>query len=292
MPRLNGRLTTAAPAAAALAAVASSEPSSITSTSSSGSNARSSSTTPATASSSFRAGHDCDAMVRSGTHACRDAEADEREQLPGSMRVRVLVEDALARPRAHRLGLARIVEQPAVGGERLVGVVDDEQLLPGLEPALDPLVGVRDDRGAGARELERPARGRGRDGRVRAARDVEVDPRRRDRLVERVEGDVADRARRGRCRPGSRVRRARTRAPVRPGSARPPSPPSSRGGTCPRSRRRRRRGASRPASARRTRDRRPRRRPPRASRRARAGSESPPSEFETTRSYSDGSAPW
>src|SRR6186997_571943 len=136
MPRLKGSLTTAAPAAAARCAVRSSDPSSITTTSSSGSNARSSSTTPATASSSLRAG--TIAMRRcSDTCACRDAEADEREQLPGSVGIGVLVEDALAGPCSHRLRLSRVVEQRPVGRERLVGVVDDEQLLPGLEPALD-----------------------------------------------------------------------------------------------------------------------------------------------------------
>src|SRR5215204_5098056 len=162
----------------------------MTTTSSSESNARSSSTTPATAWSSFRAG--TTAMRRLGTRTCRDAEADEREQLPGPVRVGVLVEDALARAGAHRLRLRRVVEQAAIGGERLVGIVDDEELLARLEPALDPLVGVRDDRRAGARELERPAGRRRLDGGVGAAGDVEVDPRCRDRVVEGVERDVAD----------------------------------------------------------------------------------------------------
>ena len=73
------------------------------------------------------------------------------------MRVGVLVEHALAGAGAQLLGLRRVVEQVAVGGDRLVGVVDDEQLAARLEPALDPLVRVRDDRGAGGGELERPA---------------------------------------------------------------------------------------------------------------------------------------
>src|ERR687897_2679760 len=125
MPRLKGSRTTAAPAAAARSAVASSEPSSITTTSSLESKARSSRTTPPTASSSSRAG--TTARRRSGTRACLGAEADEREQLPRAVRVGVLVEYPLACPRAHRLRLRGVVEQPAVGGDGLVAVADDEQ---------------------------------------------------------------------------------------------------------------------------------------------------------------------
>src|SRR5688500_15123897 len=112
----------------------------MTTTSSSASNARSSSTTRPTASSSSRAG--TTATRRLGTRTCRDAETDESEQLPGAVRVRVLVEDALARAGSHRLRLCRVVEQAAVRGERLVGVRDDQQLLARFEPALDPLVRV------------------------------------------------------------------------------------------------------------------------------------------------------
>ena len=108
------------------------------------------------------------------------------------MRVCVLIEHALAGARAHRFGLSRIVEQLAVGGECLARVVDNEQLLPWLEPALYSLVWVRDDRGRRGRELERAGR-RGREhARVRAPGDVQVDPRGRDRLRESIEGDVAD----------------------------------------------------------------------------------------------------
>ena len=57
------------------------------------------------------AGRDDREPARSGTRACRDAEADEREQLPRPVRVGVLVEHALARAGAHRLGLRRVVEQ-------------------------------------------------------------------------------------------------------------------------------------------------------------------------------------
>ena len=111
------------------------------------------------------------------------------------MRVGVLVEHALARTTSHRLGRPGIVEQLAVGGERLVGVRHDPQLGADVEPALDALVRVGDDRRAGGCELERPAGGRCVDGRVRAARDVQIDPGARDRLSEDVEGHVADHAR-------------------------------------------------------------------------------------------------
>ena len=78
----------------------------------------------------------------------RHPEADQLEQPPRAVAVGVLVEHALARAAAQLLGLARVVEQVAVGGDRLVGVVDDEQLAARLEPALDPVVRVRDDRRA------------------------------------------------------------------------------------------------------------------------------------------------
>ena len=75
-----------------------------------------------------------------------------------------------------------------------VGVVDDDELLARLEPALEPAVRIRDDRGAGRGELERAARRRPVDGGVRSPRDVEVDPRSRDRPGEDVERHVAERA--------------------------------------------------------------------------------------------------
>ena len=111
------------------------------------------------------------------------------------MRVRVLVESPLARAGAELLRRAGIPEQLAVGGGRTVGVLDDEELAAGLEPRLDPVVRVRDDRRARHRELERASGRRRPHGRVRAARHVERDARRRDRAVERVERDHAERAR-------------------------------------------------------------------------------------------------
>ena len=99
----------------------------------------------------------------SETSACSvdmrcDSEIEQLEQAARPVAVGVLVEHPLARAAAHLLGLGRIVEQRPIGGDRLAGVVHDEQLAPRLEPALDPLVRVRDDRGAGRGELERAAR--------------------------------------------------------------------------------------------------------------------------------------
>src|SRR4051794_8946581 len=212
MPRLNGSRTTCAPCSAATLAVPSPDASSITTTSIPGSNARSSSTTRPTFSSSFRAGTIASrrrresrsttepagaagAVASSATDRHRGASTDELEDPSRAMGVRVLVEDALACATAQLLRRTRIGEQLAIGGERLVGVRDDAQLRPGLEPAVDSLHGIRDDRGAGGGKLERTRR-RGRNhGRVRATCDVEVDPRARDRLRKDVEGDVADEAR-------------------------------------------------------------------------------------------------
>ena len=121
-----------------------------------------------------------------------------------------------------------------------VGVVDDDELAARLEPALDARVRVRDDRGAGRSELERPAGRRAGDGRVRAARDVEVDPRGRDRAREDVERHVADQPRAADVAPEVAAAEREVDPRVARGSARRPSPPSTRGGTCRRSRRRRR----------------------------------------------------
>src|SRR5262249_14118207 len=84
-------------------------------------------------------------------------------------------------------------EQLAIRLDRLVGAADDPDLLLRLEPALDPLMRVRDDRRTRRRQLERAGRGRPRELRVRATRDVQVDPRRRDRAAEDVERHVTDR---------------------------------------------------------------------------------------------------
>ena len=154
--------------------VSSAEPSSTTRTSSVGSKARISSITPPIEPCSLNAG----TIAILLTPAPRSRQ--QVEQLARAVPVGVLVEHALACAAAE---LARPApgssSSVAIGGDRLVGVVDDEQLRAGLEPALDPVVRVRDDRRAGGGELERPARRRRVDGRVRAARDAEVDARRR-----------------------------------------------------------------------------------------------------------------
>src|SRR5215211_8740334 len=205
MPRLKGSRTTWAPAFAATAAVRSVEPSSTTTTSSAGSKARISRTTPPIASSSFRAGTIATPRSARGGDAAAAGLAssdvddiphpDQLQQSPRPVDVRVLVEHALARPCAHRLGRARILEQLPIRLDRLVRARDDEQLPARLEPALDALVRVRDDRGGAARQLEGPGRGGHRHGRVRAPREIEVHARRRDRLREDVERHVADQPR-------------------------------------------------------------------------------------------------
>src|SRR5579884_4564928 len=165
MPRLNGSRSTSAPAALAFSAV----PSETTTTSSDGSNARSSATTRPMFRSSLNAG--TIAMRRSGDTRLL-AEPEELEQPPRAMTVRVLLEHALACAAPQLLGAARIVEQLAVGGHRIVGARDDDHLGPRLEPPLDPLDRVGDDRRAGGCELEQPARRRRVDGGVRAPRDA------------------------------------------------------------------------------------------------------------------------
>src|SRR5712691_9892279 len=125
----------------------------------------------------------------------RYRDAHELEDLACAMRVGVLVEDALARASPHRLRRGRVVEQLAVGGKRLVGGGDDADLRLRIEPALDPLLRIRDDRRPRRCQLERTAGRRPVHRRVRAPRDVQVDPRSRDRLGEHVERDVADQSR-------------------------------------------------------------------------------------------------
>src|SRR5581483_6812491 len=207
MPRLNGSLTTWAPCASATAAVRSREPSSTTTISSSRSKARISSITRAMHSSSLYAGtiairrtpvrRGSPAAARSSwwtpstTDRLRDADAEQVEQPPGAMQEGVLVERPLAGGGAQLLGARRILEQLPVRGDRLVGVLDDEQLPARLEPALDPLVRVGDDRRAGHRQLERTRRGRGVHRGVRPPGHVQVDPRGGDRTREDVERHVA-----------------------------------------------------------------------------------------------------
>ena len=147
--------------------------------------------------------------------ATPDLEPDELEQPARAMRIGVLVENALARATAHLLGLAR--DPRRARGTRRPPPRRDSTTTSSrarLEPALDPLVRVRDDRRAGRRELERPRGRRAGNGRVRAARHVEVDARRRDRAREDVERDVAEQPR---------------AAPVSPWKSSPPSAKSSSG---------------------------------------------------------------
>src|SRR3954468_2748536 len=198
MPRLNGSRPTYAPRSAATPAVRSTEPSSTTTMSKPASNARISPITRPTVSSSFSAGTiamPSRPSSRSATGAHRHTEADEVENLARAMRIRVLVEHALARAAPHRLGRPGVAEQLAIRGDRLVGGRDDLQLGADVEPALDALVRIRDDRRAGRGEFERAARRRRVDAGVRAPRHVEVDARSGDRLREDVEGHVADEAR-------------------------------------------------------------------------------------------------
>src|ERR671931_792853 len=213
MPRLNGRRSTRAPCVRATSAARSAEPSSTTTISKPASKARISSTTRPMHISSLRAGtiatrrraaSPSSAAGRGSVAASATGGLDRLRRLRGqseelehaarAVRVGVLVERALAGAAPHFLRGRGVGEQLAVEGRGLVLVAGDEQLLPGLEPSLDPFVRIGDDRRAGHRELERP-RGRGRvEPRVGAPGQVQVDPRRRDGAVEGVERDVADEA--------------------------------------------------------------------------------------------------
>src|SRR5262249_10307277 len=156
MPRLNGRRSTCASRSAATPAVRSVEPSSTTTMSKPGSKARTSSMTRPTVTSSFSAGTIAMRLSSpscSATGAHRRTQADELEDLSRAVRVRVLVEDALARAPSHRFGRARIAQQLVVRRHGLCGGGDDAQLGADVEPALDPLLWVRDDRRARRREL-------------------------------------------------------------------------------------------------------------------------------------------
>src|SRR6185436_3008600 len=145
---------------------------------------------PSCASTASRGGAGTAASSATCGHRC--AEPDELEDLASAVSVRVLVENTLPGTLPHRLRSAWIVEELSIRGQRLSGRRDDPQLGSHVEPALNPFVRVRHDRRPRGCELEWPARGRCVDGRVRATRDVEVDPRTGDRLSEDVEGDIAD----------------------------------------------------------------------------------------------------
>src|SRR5205085_7624181 len=129
-----------------------------------GSNARISSITRATLSSSFSAG--TIATRRSGErrsrrpsrsaasctssatnpHGGSRPDSDEVEEAARAVGVRVLVERPFARAAPELLCCAGIGEQVLIGADGPVRVLDDEELAPGLEPPLDPGVGIRDDR--------------------------------------------------------------------------------------------------------------------------------------------------
>src|SRR3954451_4863642 len=209
MPRLNGSRSTCAPRSTAIPAVRSTEPSSTTTTSIPGSNAFSSSITRPTLASSFIAGtiasrfsDESPATCSAGgaassssamrRHGGRRADPEQIEQPPRTMSIRVLVEDSRARVAAELLGCAPVGEQLAICGDGFLHRTDDEQLASRLEPAVDPVVRIRDDRGAGGRKLEQAARRRRIHGRVRLARDVEIDAACGDDAREQRDGEVAE----------------------------------------------------------------------------------------------------
>src|SRR5436190_849333 len=97
------------------------------------------------------------AMRRSGDMRFL-AQPDQVEEAAGAVAVGVLLEHPLPRAAPQLLRPSRLLEQLAVRGDGLVGARDDDDLGARLEPALDPLVGIGDDRGAGRGELEQPAR--------------------------------------------------------------------------------------------------------------------------------------
>ena len=275
----------------ATAAVRSTEPSSTTTISSSGSKARISSITRAMLSSSLNAGTIAirrsageprvarrgAASATSATNGLRNADAEQLEQPPRAVQVRVLVECALARRAAQLLGAARVVEQLAVRRDGLVGVSRRPAArVPARTSARSPRAGWR-------RSSRRTSRAR------TAARWT---TRRRSRARARVTLRLIRAA---------EIARAKTLNGTSPTTRAPADvaaevlaaerevdlgePPARLAdhrlhpllrGTCRRSRRRRRRSPSRPAAAGRARDRRPRRPPPRGARRARAAARARP----------------
>ena len=110
--------------------------------------------------------------------------------------------------RAH--ARARAAPSPRPGPDRRAGrgiaatassaSLTTSSSLPGSNQRSIPLYGFETIAAPARRELERAARRRRVDGRVRAARDAEVDACGRDRAREDVERDVADQRARCRCR--------------------------------------------------------------------------------------------
>src|SRR5436190_7208688 len=129
---------------------------------------------------------------RSPANARALPQSEQLEPPLCSPQVGVLVEHAFARPAPELLCVTGIRQQIAIGGYGLVRVVHDDELASRLEPAFDPLVRVRDDRRAAGGELEWTTGRRGGDRRMGSPRDVEVDPRRRDRAREDVERNVTE----------------------------------------------------------------------------------------------------
>src|SRR5690349_20002674 len=88
------------------------------------------------------------AMLRSSLYAGTSSrsEPDHLEQLPRAMTVRVLVEHALSRTAAEFRRLSWIVEELAIGVDRLLGRGVCVELRSGFERALDHFVGIGDDR--------------------------------------------------------------------------------------------------------------------------------------------------
>src|SRR2546423_156132 len=152
MPRLNGSRSTVAPAAAAISGVRSMEPSATTTISKPGSKARMPSITSAIEASSFRAGTIAQRLSSAANRGSR-AEAEQLEHPLGPPLVGVLVEDALARPPPQLLGLGRVGEQLAIGGDGLVRLLLDR------ERSEERGVGAPEDRlDAAGTELEQTLR--------------------------------------------------------------------------------------------------------------------------------------
>src|SRR6185369_15971752 len=104
----------------------------------------------------------------------------------------MLSQNTLPRSAAELGGRGRIVQQRPVCLDGFIGPGDDEQLPAGLEPTLDPLVGIGHDCCPGGGQLEKATR-RGRIylG-VWLSRDVQVDAAGGDDVREEIDGEVAE----------------------------------------------------------------------------------------------------
>src|SRR5205085_5887380 len=79
-------------------------------------------------------------------HGGGRTDPEQIQQPPRAVSIRVLVEDSRPRVATELLGCARVGEQLAVRADGFLRRTDDEQLASGLEPAVDPVVRIRDDR--------------------------------------------------------------------------------------------------------------------------------------------------